>query len=229
MSKRSAMRQIPKFNIFNKQEFGGNWDSVEECLQYAALYMHTWNLLEWIMANIISADNNVNDGKSVEEIWATFDLPKKCERVNQIYEHQNENPNRDSIVTLVDQIKDRKDSCRDLRDTIAHSHVYWVISMGVYQEQTGWLRLRRNENGKNRKLHLKEDEKATEEWKTALSNSSNPDITADEINTPIYTTYGKSEIISELEKLMNYVRLFDYNPLSDRVVNHYWQKWQNIS
>jgi len=30
------MRKIPKFNIFNKQEFGGNWGSVEECLQYAA-------------------------------------------------------------------------------------------------------------------------------------------------------------------------------------------------
>ena len=219
-SKRSTMRRIPPFNIFNKQQVGGNWDSIEECLQYAALYMHTWNVFEWILANVIAADNNVKGGETVEEIWATMDLSEKCKRVKQIYEHQNENPNRDNIMSLVDQIKQKNDSCRDLRDTIAHSHVHWVSAMGAYQQQTGWLRLKRNEK---RRLNLEKDEKATQEWKTALSNSSNPDITDDEINIPIYTTYGKSEIISELEKLMDYFQLFGYDPLSDLVVNYYRQ------
>jgi len=224
------MKIIPRFNIFNKQEFGGNWRSIQECLQYAALYMHTWNLLEWVMANIIAAGDSANDNRSVEEIWID-DLSVKCKGIKEIYEHQNENPNRDAILALVDRIIRKEDSCRDLRDTIAHSHIYWVVAMGAYQQQSGWLRLRRNENRelKKTKLKLEKDEDATEDWRSALSNSSNPNITEDEINTPIYTAYGKSEITSELGKLMDYFQLFDYDPLSDLVVDYCYKTFGLMS
>lgn len=207
------MKKIPIVNVFNKQEIGGNWDNIEECLQYAALYMHTWNLLEWIMANIIAADTRVNGNRSVEEIWM-IDLKDKCAEVKKIYSPQ------DAISTLVQNIQDKKDSCRALRDTISHSHARWATDIGAYQQQNGWFRLKRNER---HKLNLEKDDDATEEWKTTLSNYNNPEITTDVINTPIYTTYGKSEIVAELKTLMGYIRLFDYDPLSDHVVNHYHQ------
>lgn len=67
------------------------------------------------------------------------------------------------------------------------------------------------------------DDEATEEWKNKSSTSSNPDITEEEINTSIYTAYGKSEIVAELRKLMNYIRLLDYDPWSDTILNYYRQ------
>jgi hypothetical protein len=81
------MKKIPTFEIFNKQEFGGNWDTIQQCLEYTALYMHTWNLFEWVVANIIAADANVNDNKSVEDIWAHDLIADKCKKLRRITTH----------------------------------------------------------------------------------------------------------------------------------------------
>jgi len=212
------MKRIPTFDIFNKQQIGGNWDTVAQCLEYTALYMHTWNLFEWIIANIIAADGRVSGSKSAQEIWVE-DIRYKCGKLKDLYEDRRNDTNREAILDIVERIICKTDSCRDLRDTIGHSHMYWVTAMGVYQQQTGWLKLKRNP----KKLDLVKDEEATEEWKNKSSTSSNPDITEEEINTSIYTAYGKSEIVAELRKLMDYIRLLDYDPWSDTILNYYRQ------
>lgn len=211
------MKRIPTFDIFNKQQGGGNWDTVAQCLEYTALYMHTWSLFEWIIANIIAEDERVSGGESVRKIWQK-DTNPKCDMLKRLYEAHPPEPKRDAVLGFVTRIICKTDTCRDLRDTIAHSHIYWVTSMGAYQQQTGWLRLKRN----SKRLDLeKYDEEATEEWKNAASIASNPDLTEEDINTFIYTAYGKSEIVAELRKLMDYMRLLDYDPWTDSVLNYY--------
>lgn len=56
-----------------------------------------------------------------------------------------------------------------------------------------------------------------------LSSASNPNIAEGEINTPIYTAYGRLEVIAELRKLIAYIRLLDYDPWPDPVLNYYSQ------
>ena len=121
------MKRIPTFDIFNKQQIGGNWDTIAQCLEYTALYMHAWNLFEWIITNIIAEDDSVSGGESVRKIWLK-DTNPKCDMLKRLYEAHPPAPKRDAVLGFVTRIICKTDSCRDLRDTIGHSHIYWVTS-----------------------------------------------------------------------------------------------------
>jgi len=194
-----------------KQIMGGEYPD-ESYFMYTGLFLHLWSILEWVIADIVFEKGGTPNLKSREELFTYLNIDGeggKLDKVKTIF--------GDTLFSKINNGPKR------LRHIIAHNQVCFGIHIGAYQPENGFIKCKKSDR---KKLEPCPDEAATKQRRETLTEAqkTNPSITEEEINTPVYSAYSEQEIKNEIVILLEVIEELGYNINTDNVSRYFNKK-----